>query len=118
MENAILRTLPAGETATIRCPGGSVLNNCTVECEFLKNSQARTLNTFNMSGTGANNALPTKTTALPNKEDCKSFILSGPSGSHVMQCSANLLFNSEISSCDYPYNANCCEYWEKANTFF
>lgn len=115
IDNAILRTLPNGQTVTIKCPKGSYLDSYSSTCEFLEKSPSILPDEqFNIKFR-ANK--PYKS-ILPNKEDCKSFILSGPSGFHVMQCSGNLLFNADISSCDYPYSAHCCEYWEKGNTFF
>ncbi|CAH0550266.1 unnamed protein product [Brassicogethes aeneus] len=42
-------------------------------------------------------------------DDCKSFLLCGPSESLLVKCAGNLLFNPTMGFCDYPLEAGCCE---------
>ncbi|KAK5647384.1 hypothetical protein RI129_002276 [Pyrocoelia pectoralis] len=50
---------------------------------------------------------------LTHKKNCREFVDCYYGTSHVMPCAAHLLFNNHTKQCDYPEEANCCEFWEE-----
>ncbi|XP_044264371.1 uncharacterized protein LOC123011127 [Tribolium madens] len=49
----------------------------------------------------------------PNPENCGTFFSCDGIHCHFMKCPSGLTFNDAKKYCDYPQEANCCEYKAK-----
>lgn len=93
----------------IHCPTGTKFSPSEMICVFQDSfetdpSSTNKLTDCEQSQTGA---------TQPNPDNCRSFILCGPSGAYEMDCPGNLIFNKDLGVCDFPQTHCCCEYKEK-----
>ncbi|KYB26843.1 hypothetical protein TcasGA2_TC034761 [Tribolium castaneum] len=49
----------------------------------------------------------------PNPHNCSTFFNCNGIFCHLMNCSDHLIFNNARKVCDYPQEANCCEFEAK-----
>ncbi|XP_074042690.1 uncharacterized protein [Leptinotarsa decemlineata] len=106
-DHTFCRTIPYKTPLLITCPPDTFLNKNTSTCDFIQNkevkSDSNTLGNTCQSGGGT----------VQIADNCRNYLLCGPSGSYVMNCPGLLLFNEAIGVCDFPQNSQCCEFMEK-----
>lgn len=49
---------------------------------------------------------------LPDPMSCRSFYNCWDGRGYHTDCDQWLTFNKDVNTCDFPEEANCCEYWE------